>query len=173
MTEKRDGENTTLYPDNAYHARSLDGHGSAYQSWIANMWAERFQGLPSGFKVCGENLFARHSIGYEDLDSYFEVFAVIDAANSRLPWGDVEGWTRALRLKTVPVLYRGRFDELLIRNLWAGALADHAEGYVVAVDDAFDMSVYGRHVAKFVRTGLVQSQTHWTKGWVKNGLARG
>jgi hypothetical protein len=171
ITEKRDGENTTLYSDGFYHARSLDGRGAAYQSWVARMWAERCADLAPGFRVCGENLFARHSIAYDDLADFFEVFAVIDDANRRLSWDEIVAWCDRLRLRAAPLLFRGAWDETSVRKLWSEVGHAGMEGYVVATAGAFDMACMDKHVAKFVRRDHVRSDRHWTQGWTPNRLA--
>lgn len=67
ITEKRDGENTSLYPSGKIHARSLDGSNHPWQAVIKAMWSERCYLLPEGWRVVGENLYAQHSVHYHNL----------------------------------------------------------------------------------------------------------
>lgn len=40
-------------------------------------------------------------------------------------------------------------------------LDGEAEGYVIRTESGFPMSNFGRHAAKFVRKGHVQTKDHW------------
>ena len=75
VTEKRDGENFTLYDDYC-HARSLDGRHHPSRSWIKNFHAKIAHNIPENMRICGENLYARHTVEYNDLQDYFEVFSI-------------------------------------------------------------------------------------------------
>ena len=66
VTEKRDGENTTLTPTKVY-SRSVDGGHHISKNWVKNFWSQRQHVLPAGWRVCGEDLFAVHSIEYDSL----------------------------------------------------------------------------------------------------------
>jgi len=60
-TVKMDGENTTAYWDGHIHARSLDTLPHESRSWIKNHLSAILYDLPLGWRICGENLFAKHS----------------------------------------------------------------------------------------------------------------
>ncbi|KIF06359.1 kinase, partial [Streptomyces sp. RSD-27] len=64
VTEKLDGENTTLYPD-GLHARSLDSGHHPSRTWVKGLQGRIGARIPAGRRICGENLYARHSLGYE------------------------------------------------------------------------------------------------------------
>ena len=81
VTEKMDGENTTLAKD-YYHARSLDTSDHPSRSWIKNYWASIRYDIPDGFRICGENLYARHSIPYTNLPSFFLGFSLWEGPRS-------------------------------------------------------------------------------------------
>lgn len=70
VTEKLDGENTTLYRD-GLHARSLDSAHHPSRAWVKSLHGSVASAIPEGWRVCGENMYARHSLGYDDLDSWF------------------------------------------------------------------------------------------------------
>jgi hypothetical protein len=44
------------------------------------------------------------------------------------------------------------------------------EGYVVRLASSFKFDDFNKSVAKFVRKNHVQTNEHWTKNWIKNGL---
>ncbi|WP_327167462.1 RNA ligase family protein [Streptomyces subrutilus] len=77
VTEKLDGENTTLYAD-GLHARSPDSAHRPSRAWVKELHGRIRAGIPEGWRVCGENLYARHSLAYEDLDGWFYGFSVWD-----------------------------------------------------------------------------------------------
>src|SRR5690606_15864545 len=73
VTEKLDGENTTLYADGS-HARSLDSGHHPSRTWVKALQGRIGRLIPPGWRVCGENLYARHSIAYPSLAGYFYGF---------------------------------------------------------------------------------------------------
>ena len=173
VTEKMDGENTTMYSDHI-HARSLDSAHHPSRTWVKAFHAGISVDIPMGWRVCGENLFARHSIGYDSLPSYFLVFSIWNADNEALSWDDTLEWCELLGLVTVPVLFRGTWDEKVIRNLYNPSEdVERMEGYVVRVAGPIPYKAFGESVAKFVRKGHIQTDEHWmTKVVVPNGLRK-
>ena len=160
VTEKMDGENTTLYRDHI-HARSLDSKGGEDRAWVKQFWSGIRNNIPQGWRVCGENLWAKHSIAYSDLKSYFYGFSIWDDCNSALSWGDTVEYFGMLGVQPVPVLYHGTWDEKEIRNLAKGLDITKTEGYVVRLSDPFAYNEFNQSVAKFVRKGHVQTDKHW------------
>ena len=57
ITEKLDGENSSLYSD-YIHARSIDGRHHWSRDWVKNFHSKICWEIPQGFRVCGENLYA-------------------------------------------------------------------------------------------------------------------
>ena len=78
VTEKMDGENTTFYKD-GLHARSVNSGSHPSRSWVKDLHARMAWRIPEGIRICGENLYAKHSIHYTDLPSYFLVFSRINS----------------------------------------------------------------------------------------------
>lgn len=171
VTEKMDGENTTLYRD-YMHARSVDGRNHPSRNWVKGLWAKLRDDIPQGWRVCGENLYAQHSIPYSDLPSYFLGFSILDERNHCLSWDETKEWFTLLDIARVPVLYDGIFDEPVIRGLWDDKKWDGSEGYVVRVADAFSYGDFRKNIGKFVRRGHVQTAKHWMHGQrvIPNGL---
>lgn len=160
VTEKMDGENTTLRFDHL-HARSLDSAGGEDRAWVKQFWSSIRYDIPQGWRVCGENLWARHSVSYQNLPSYFMGFSVWDDGNNALSWDDTQEWFSLLGVTSVPVLYRGQWNEKVIRSLWDNQNRCQCEGYVVRLADSFHYDDFSRSVAKFVRSGHVQTDKHW------------
>ncbi|MFE6834156.1 RNA ligase family protein [Streptomyces sp. NPDC057705] len=167
VTEKLDGENTTLYAD-GLHARSLDSAHHPSRAWVKGLQGRIGPGIPAGWRVCGENLYARHSIPYEDLDSWFYGFSVWDGEHC-LDWDRTVRFLRGLGVPVPRVLWRGTFDERALRRLRLDTARE--EGYVVRTAAGFAREDFGRCVAKWVRGGHVQTGTHWMFAEVvPNGL---
>ncbi|WP_326798685.1 AAA family ATPase [Streptomyces sp. NBC_01808] len=167
VTEKLDGENTTLYAD-GLHARSLDSAHHPSRAWVKGLQGRIGGEIPPGWRVCGENVFARHSIAYEDLESWFYGFSVWDGDRC-LDWDRTVRFLRRLGVPVPPVLWRGVFDERVLRALRLDTA--RREGYVVRAVEGFGLAEFGQRVAKWVRRGHVQTDTHWMHAAVvENGL---
>ena len=162
-TTKLDGESTTMY-SHTIHARSIDSRNHHSRDYVKNQWASLAHNIPEGWRVCGENMYAVHSIKYTDLETYFYGFSIWDEVNECLDWDETVEYFELLGIEPVPVLYDGIFDEQEIRKLWTEEDRDHSEGYVVRNAAGFQYKDFRRNVAKFVRPGHVQTAPHWMHG---------
>jgi hypothetical protein len=162
VTEKMDGENTTLYTDHS-HARSKDSRDHVSRHWLKQFHASVGYNIPDLWRVCGENVYAKHSIYYEALSNYFYMFSLWDDDNRCLSWSQTKDWSALLGIPLVPVLYAGIYDEAEIKKCYTGIskFGGVQEGYVVRLAYAFDYSDFAHSVAKFVREDHVQSGNHW------------
>jgi len=165
VSEKMDGENTTCYSD-YIHARSVDSRNHPSRNWVKQFHAQFCGDIPDGWRVCGENLFAKHSIQYANLASYFMGFSIWNDRNECLPWDETLEWFDILGLGILPVkvLYDGLYDEKLIRALWSPKSRETIEGYVLRTAEGFRAVDFRRCVGKFVRKGHVQTVKHWMHG---------
>lgn len=164
VTRKMDGENFTGYRDFC-HARSVDGRSHYTRNWAKNFWSTRSYELPEGWRICAENLYAVHSVKYENLQSFLLGFSIWNESNFCLGWDDTLEWFELLGIPSVEVLYDGVWDQTKIKNLYDNKRdsANH-EGYVVRLADSFHYRNFKDCVAKFVRANHVQSNTHWFYG---------
>lgn len=158
VTEKRDGENTTIYRDHV-HARSIDSRHHPSRAWVKQLQGRIGHLIPDGWRLCGENLYAAHSIAYDDLRSYFEVFSIWNEHNQCLSWDDTVEWCSLLGLVHVPIITRGIWDENHLRNLEVNR--SRQEGYVVRTTAGFDFADFATHIGKWVRKDHVTTDTHW------------
>jgi len=166
ITEKMDGENFTGYSDGHAHARSLDSNNHASRNYAKAIWKKVAHEFPNGWRVCAENMYAKHSIHYKSLKSYLLVFSIWDDTNTCLDWETTELWCSLVNLRTVPVIYRGPMpipDSL--NSLYASYKAkrsDEVEGFVVRNFAGFKYEDSEANIAKYVREGHVQTSEHWT-----------
>lgn len=176
ITEKLDGECTTLYRD-YIHARSLDSATNFTRSWVQNFHRSIAHNIPPGWRIVGENVWAEHSIRYESLKSYFYPFAVYDNNNFCLSLDDTEIFLRTEAFKDLPdrwkfptkptLIYRDVFDAYCIESIHVDSTKQ--EGYVVRTVEGFKYEDFGQHVAKYVRKGHVQTDVHWLRNAKQNG----
>ena len=161
VTEKMDGENTTMY-DDFIHARSIDGRNHPSRSWVKNFWAEhvRYQIDPT-WRICGENMYAKHSIGYDSLPSFFLGFSIWEHATV-LSWDDTMDFFALLGITPVPVLYRGPMNDFDPEALDIDP--ETCEGYVLRYSGWFRMSEWSKLAGKYVRQNHVQTVKHWMHG---------
>ncbi len=169
FTEKMDGENTTVFAAGC-HARSPDSGYHVSRDWMKAFAAGISPRLAEDERIVGEYLFAKHSIAYENLPSYFLGFAWIvgDVIQS---WGETHKRFHELGIEPVPVLRRGQFDEPTVKSVLERLDLEKQEGFVVRSTSAFPEVEMANLIAKCVRAGHVQCNTHWTKAEiVKNSL---
>ena len=160
---KMDGENTTMY-SNYIHARSIDSNNHPSRNFVKKIHGTIMGDIPEGWRVCGENLYAKHSIFYHDLQSYFYIFSIWNDKNQCLSWDETVEWSNLLDLPVVPVLYDGIYDELIIKKLFKNEYnGNEMEGYVMRLADSFNYKDFKSNVAKYVRTNHVHTHGHWMR----------
>lgn len=155
---KMDGENSTLYSD-YLHARSLDYADHPSRHWLKGFHASVKRYIPKGWRVCGENVFAVHSITYTELSSYFLAFSVWTDENICLSWEDTVDFCDGI-FELVPVFYKGKADWPKVEYAYHEYEKSH-EGYVIRLSSDFKHDSFGSSVAKYVRGNHVQTDEHW------------
>ncbi|HEV8514812.1 MAG TPA: RNA ligase family protein, partial [Cyclobacteriaceae bacterium] len=123
VTLKMDGENTSMYND-YIHARSLDFASRVDRSYIKQLWSQVCYLIDEDMRVCGENLYAKHSLHYTNLSSYFMTFSVW-IETLCLSWDETVEYSKILGLDTVPVIYRGLYDAKKISETFFGLKEVH------------------------------------------------
>jgi hypothetical protein len=164
ITEKMDGENTSLYRGNV-HARSISMDGHLSRDWVKSFHSTVEYEIPEGWRFCGENLYAKHSIHYQNLFSYFYLFNIWNNKNECLSWDETVEWAELLNIHTVPVLYRGMFNENHIRGVIERHQLDfnYSEGYVVRLTSGFSYRDFRKSLAKYVRPDHIRTTHHWKR----------
>jgi len=178
IAEKLDGENCTWYND-YLHARSINSDNHPSRNWVKNEWAQKGYNIPIGWRVCGENMFAKHAIHYTKekgnaLSTYFYMFSIWDDKNVCLSWDETEEWAELLELTLAPVFYKGIWDMNVIEELNKKMESNPGtiEGYVVRLSREYHYSEFRRVCGKYVRKNHVQnSHGHWaSQKIIKNEL---
>lgn len=162
MTLKMDGENTSMYRDRI-HARSLDSKHHDSRWWVKRLQAQIGQEIPEGWRICGENMYAKHTIHYEQLPSYFLSFSIWNDNNMCLAWDETLEWFSLLGITPVPVVYEGIWNEEAIRLAFPQEHnGNMCEGFVVRLREAFYYAQFRASVAKYVNS-------RFRKNMEKNG----
>lgn len=162
VTEKMDGENTTMYRDHI-HARSLDSRHHPSRDWVKGFHASIKHNIPEGWRVCGENVYAEHSIHYDALPSYFLGFSIWNENDVCLRWTHTLELFRAWGITPVPILWTGLYANEAIVEIYHSLDLTKQEGIVVRTTSSFALADFAENVAKLVRPNHVQTDEHWTR----------
>lgn len=171
VTEKMDGENTTIHRGGS-HARSPDSRYHPSRDWLKGFAARISPQLAEDERIVGENVYARHSVGYDELPSYFLGFGWI-VGDEIQSWDATLSRFGELGIAAVPTLFRGPYRPGLFEG-FAGSLdRTKQEGFVARIATAFPEADMPLLMGKYVRAGHVQEETHWMKAeLVPNRLAK-
>lgn len=173
LTEKVDGSNTSLESDGCY-ARTHSG-APTHKSFdmLKVLHASVKDIIEPGTQIFGEWCYARHSIEYIALPSYFLLFGVryLNADELSHRWGswtDVEMWAGDIGVSTVPVLYTGVVkDDSELKELVQSFMNEPSacggirEGVVARVAEGFNDDEFSSSVLKCVRKNHVNTDAHW------------
>ena len=160
VTVKMDSENTSLYND-YIHARSLSDKKHWSKDYIKNFHSKIAYEIPDDFRLVVENLYAKHSIQYNDLEDYIYGISVWNNLEC-LSWDDSCIIFKMFNIPTMPIIYRGLWDEKKIRNHVINSETEG--GYVVRLAKSFHYKDFRKSVAKYVRANHVQENDHWFYG---------
>lgn len=162
MTEKMDGENTTLYND-YIHARSLEYDSHLSRDLIKSFHSSLSYNIPDNMRICCENVTAVHSIKYEDLKHFCYGFSIWED-DKCLDWEATKIYLELLNIQTVPILYEGIYDEKIIKSIYDEELKKRdIEGYVIRITDSFKYDNFKNCVAKYVRPNHISQENHHWK----------
>ncbi len=175
VTLKMDGENTSIYPDNYTHARSIDSKTNWTRDIVKKISSVISSDIPEGYRLCCENLYAKHAIYYPDgyLDGYLYLLSVWNEKNECLSWDDTVEFAELLDLPQPKVIYRGIFDEKKLKELANNLDIDIEEGFVVRLTKSFPYEDFSKSVTKYVRSNHVQVDAeHWIVNATPNGVPK-
>lgn len=160
VTEKMDGGNLTFTRD-YFFARSLDSGTHLWDTRAKALWSEVRYDIPAGWRISGESLLARRSVGYENLPGPFLVFGIWNEKNELISWDETEEWTKMLHLPLVPVIYRGPSLDEACKAWFELHDSNSSEGFVIRNAGGFTYDEFRMNVAKYVRADHVQTDAGW------------
>lgn len=195
VTEKLDGGNC-CFKDGLVFARthkapasheSFDPIKQLFKVQVAPILGER---ALQRMEIFGENMVAVHSIDYTPgapippatepprLPSPFFLLGVYDRSKE-----EMMSWDQLVRIAntvpcmpTPPVLFRGEITSeamlkaIILDGMKQGSIVSPgvpAEGFVIRTTAGFKPAKFGRHVAKYVRPGHVQTDDTFKWDWKK------
>lgn len=163
VTLKLDGENTSMTRESCY-ARSLESQYHESRSLVRSIWGSIKHLIPNNYQLVVENMYAYHSIYYTELPSYVIGFAIIDSDKFVMSWDDTEYIFNQFGITLAPVLYRGLYNEEIVRSCYKSDnkyYGGDQEGFVVRPSEGFSISEFSKKVGKFVRRDHVKTCEHW------------
>ena len=165
---KLDGANTTIGKDYV-HGRSLEYKSHESRNHMKELQAKIGWQLDD-LRICGENMYAVHTLKYNNLESYFYVISIWKGETC-LSWKETVEICYLLDLIHVPVIYEGVFDLLAIENNFKPFSKEH-EGYVIRLKDEFSYNDFSKSVAKYRVSSFDNSKSvnFFNKKVIKNQL---
>lgn len=162
VTEKMDGSNYTMTRSTCF-GRSVDARSNHWDNYVKSLWAGINYLIPEGWRVTGENMYARKSVSYDNLPGVFLVFGVWDEQDNLLSWDNICQYSELLDLPVVRLLYRGHdFDEA--SKAWGNSLNDEiSEGFVMRHAEKIPGDKFSERVAKYVRANHVRTEDTWRR----------
>ena len=169
VTEKYDGENTSYYRDIS-HARSMDSRHHVSRDWTKKHHGEIAHLIPDDWRIVIENMYATHSIKYRRegdnaLPSMAMGLSVWDKETC-LGWDETLMIFQELGIIPARTLYRGIWDEEVLRKLAKEQDPNLVEGYVVRTVKAIPYGKWFLPAAKYVRAKHVATDVHWMQAEV-------
>ena len=184
ITEKIDGGNACIHPSKGMvYARTHNAEAKhpSFSPIKELCQILHYENLPANLKLFGENVFGIHSIEYDNLKSFFYLFAVQEG-DRWYSWKEVADFALKYDLMLPPILYMGKglkikeIETLMNKaiTLKSGLATDTSgtkpEGFVVRIMDSYKCNDFENKVAKYVRKNHVQTNETWRRTWKKAKL---
>ena len=169
ISEKLDGSNCCLTRDNCF-ARSHSGPASHESFDIAKAFHSTIKfDIPDNILMFIEHCYAKHSIFYSNLKSYYNIITLFDLhRNMWLSFDDIQLYSEVFQIPTVPILYSGVVSsEKELYEICSSLMkvpsvyGPEREGVVIRVADEFSNDDFYRCVLKQVRKDHVTTSEHW------------
>jgi hypothetical protein len=183
ITVKADGGNCACSPSGVFARTHTQETSCPSFNYIKNVhyYPNVADIIKDKVVVFGENMFAIHSIEYNNLTDYFYVFNIVDQNTQMfMSHQDVLDWATAHGMQMVPTVYEGVIPSLSWLERFLATelkkpceLGDTREGFVVRVSGEFFVSEFSKNVFKYVRAGHVATNEHWSRNWKQAKLNKG
>eukprot|EP01084_Bolivina_argentea_P290673 499351_1 len=180
--EKLDGGNCCILKGNVYARTHKHPTKHPWFNTVKDLIRSQplfYDDKYTNLMIFGENMTAIHSIKYNNLTSYFYIFAVYNPYTKI--WysvKDVQKIANKLNIPTAPLLFKGNFNSLKeIKNWMDKEIQNQSmlgsknrEGFVIRIDSSFPMKQFQKSMAKYVRKGHIQTDKNWIRNWQKAQL---
>lgn len=172
FTIKMDGSNAQMTNK---HIAARNGIDATHPSFdLAKRYHNEIKDkIDPNYIIFGEWLYAKHSIHYNDLDSFFQIFAVYDG-EKWLGWNEIVKISKDLGFLTVR--YSSIYNLNNVKDL-KNIITEFGESVIqggnegIVVRNAEEFVNFKENVAKYVRSNHVQTDEHWSRQkMVKNKL---
>ena len=169
ITVKLDGGNCCIKPNSGVYARSHSqptDHPSF--DYIKNIhYYSKLHLLNPDYHYFGENMYAIHSIEYDELEDFLYIFNIFDTKSKEwLSWSEVVAESARCGFLVVPLLECDRdIEKCMLKSLSSKWLGGDAEGFVIRKSDRIAEDEFSSSVAKFVRANHIQTDEHWSRNW--------
>jgi hypothetical protein len=184
-TEKLDGENNCLNKWGVFARSHAAPTTSPWTATLREFW-QRVKYELGDLEIFLENLYAVHSIRYQQLEQHFYVFAVREF-DRWLSWEEVQFYAAMLDLPTVPQIdiestpgNQSLFEQKIMNIVGTAGAFDPVdtatnkpctlEGIVSRNAASFHRDSFAHNVFKWVRKGHVKTNEHWTRNWKRAAL---
>lgn len=176
---KMDGGNTCMDKNGIYARTHSQVTTCPTFDYIKNKhYYPKLSFLNEDYKYFGENMYAKHSIEYNELTDYFYLFNIKNIkTNTWLSYDELLEEAKRLDFNFVPVVFVGKTNtkdlKLLIKEVMKDKFfGGEVEGVVIRNKNSFHNDDWEKNVGKFVRNGHVQTDEHWSKNLIKNNLIK-
>jgi hypothetical protein len=140
-----------------------------------------------GIELFGENMYAKHSIGYSKLEQHFYMFGV-KQNGVWLSWNDVKMYAELFDFQTVPVIeipmlvgmkqedYTKSVLNIVTDSSKFGSYDTKTlepctmEGIVGRNINSYLNEDFAKNVFKYVRAKHVNTDIHWSRNWKRAEL---
>jgi hypothetical protein len=174
FTIKMDGSNCQMTNKHLAARNGMDANHLSFD--LAKRYHSEIKDkINENYIIFGEWLYAKHSIQYNNLDSYFQIFAVYDG-EKWLGWKDIIQISKDLGFLTVR--YSSIYNLNNIKDL-ENVIIEFGESIITKGDEGIVVRNVGEfinfkeNVAKFVRANHVQTDEHWSKKKIVKNKLRG
>lgn len=176
ITEKMDGQNQTYKGHKGVFARSHEVETQLpWDTYAKSYYYNNMHLINPDIWYIFENMFAIHSIEYQELSSFMYMFMALFEKEARWgSWDEICELANSINIPTVPVLYDGEFKSIKEIEIWMNkrikepsTFGEETEGFVMRVAESFHTNKFNENVVKYVRKGHVQTDEHWTRNWQK------
>ena len=172
VLEKMDGENTSIEKNKVW-ARSLNSNANDEgRRWIDRIRLLQQDFLSNNYRICGENMFYKHTINYTELETAFYAFSIWTGEICH-SWDITKSFLDEIGLKHPKIIYEGIYDKDKIMKSYQDIKNQREiEGFVVRDKDGFNLLQFPDYVVKFVDKDFIIDTTekHWNSPRAKKEI---